>query len=89
MLEQSGIVRGDIRSSSGEYSGTAEGVPMTLELTVRDLAAGGVPFEGVAVYVWHCSREGGYSLYSAGIEDHDHLGVVRFTSVFPACCDGR
>ena len=98
VLEQSGIVRSDIRSSFGEYSGTAEGVPMTLELTISDLASGGVPFEGVAVYVWHCSREGGYSLYSAGLEDQNHLrgvqvadadGLVRFTSVFPACYDGR
>ncbi|HYX97895.1 MAG TPA: intradiol ring-cleavage dioxygenase [Geodermatophilus sp.] len=97
VLEQSGIVRSDIRSSFGEYSGTAEGVPMTLELTVSDLA-GGVPFEGVAVYVWHCTREGGYSLYSAGLEDQNYLrgvqvadadGLVRFTSVFPACYDGR
>ena len=98
VLEQSGIVRSDIRSSSGEFSGTAEGVPMTLELTVSDLANGGVPFEGVAVYVWHCTREGGYSLYSSGIEDQNFLrgvqvadaaGLVRFTSIFPACYDGR
>jgi protocatechuate 3,4-dioxygenase beta subunit len=98
VLEQSGIVRSDIRASSGEYSGTAEGVPMTLEITVADLANGGVPFEGVAVYVWHCTREGGYSLYSSGIEDQNYLrgvqvadadGLVRFTSVFPACYDGR
>ena len=98
VLQQSGIVRSDIRSSFGDYSGTAEGVPMTLELTVSDLAGGGVPFEGVAVYVWHCTREGGYSLYSAGIEDQNYLrgvqvadadGLVRFTSVFPACYDGR
>ena len=98
VLEQSGIVRSDIRSSFGEYSGTAEGVPMTLELTVSDLANGGVPFEGVAVYVWHCTREGGYSLYSSGIEDQNFLrgvqvadaaGLVRFTSIFPACYDGR
>ncbi len=98
VLEQSGIVRSDIRASSGEYSGTAEGVPMTLEITVSDLANGGVPFEGAAVYVWHCTREGGYSLYSSGIEDQNYLrgvqvadadGLVRFTSVFPACYDGR
>ncbi|MGY1814074.1 3,4-dioxygenase subunit beta [Blastococcus sp. SYSU D00820] len=98
VLEQSGIVRRDLRSSFGEYSGTAEGVPMTLELTVTDLAGGGVPFEGVAVYVWHCTREGGYSLYSAGITDQNYLrgvqvagadGTVIFTSVFPACYDGR
>jgi protocatechuate 3,4-dioxygenase beta subunit len=98
VLEQSGVVRSDIRSSFGELSGTAEGVPMTLELTVSDLANGGAPFEGVAVYVWHCSREGGYSLYSEGITDQNYLrgvqvadvdGKVTFTSIFPACYDGR
>ena len=98
MLEQSGIVRSDIRSSFGDYSGTAEGVPMTLELVVSDLANGGVPFEGAAVYVWHCTREGGYSLYSDGVEDQNFLrgvqiadadGRVTFTSIFPACYDGR
>jgi len=98
VLEQSGIIRSDIRSSFGEMSGTAEGVPMTLELTVADLANGGVPFEGVAVYVWHCTREGGYSLYSDGVTDQNYLrgvqiadssGKVSFTSIFPACYDGR
>ena len=71
VLAQSGIVRSDIRSSFGGSSGTAGGVPMTLELTVSDLANGGVPFEGVAVYVWHCTREGGYSMYSSGVEDEN------------------
>jgi protocatechuate 3,4-dioxygenase beta subunit len=98
VLEQSGIVRSDIRSSFGDSTGTAEGVPMTLELTVTDLADGGAPFEGVAVYVWHCTREGGYSMYSSGVEDQNFLrgvqvadssGLVRFTSIFPACYDGR
>jgi protocatechuate 3,4-dioxygenase beta subunit len=98
VLEQSGIVRSDIRSSFGESSGTAEGVPMTLELVVADLAAGGVPFAGVAVYVWHCDRDGGYSLYSDGITDQNWLrgvqvadadGRVRFTSIVPACYTGR
>ena len=60
VLEQSGIVRDDIRSSFGTATGTAEGVPMTLELTVQNLAAGGSPFAGTAVYVWHCDREGRY-----------------------------
>jgi protocatechuate 3,4-dioxygenase beta subunit len=98
VLEQRGIVRSDIRSSFGDSSGTAEGVPMTLELTLTDLAKGGVPFEGVVVYVWHCTREGGYSMYSPGVEDQNFLrgvqvadvtGLVRFTSIFPACYDGR
>ena len=49
VLEQSGIVRRDIRSSFGGSTGTAEGVPMTLTLTILDLATGGVPFAGIAV----------------------------------------
>ena len=76
----------------------AGGVPTTVELTISDLANGGVPFEGVAVYLWHCTREGGYSMYSQGVEDENFLrgvqvadadGTVTFTSIFPACYDGR
>jgi protocatechuate 3,4-dioxygenase beta subunit len=98
ILEQSGIVRSDIRSSIGGASGTAEGVPMTLELVIRDLAKGGSAYAGAAVYVWHCDREGRYSMYSSGVTDQNYLrgvqvtgadGVVQFTSIFPACYDGR
>jgi protocatechuate 3,4-dioxygenase beta subunit len=98
VLEQSGIVRSDIRSSFGSASGTAEGVPMTLELTILDVANGGTPFAGTAVYVWHCDREGRYSLYSEGVTDHNYLrgvqvtdkpGRARFASIFPACYSGR
>jgi protocatechuate 3,4-dioxygenase beta subunit len=97
VLTESGVVRSDIRSSFGGSSGTAEGVPMQLELTITDLA-GGKPFSGAAVYVWYCTREGGYSLYSDGIEDQNYLrgvqiaddtGRVSFTSIFPACYSGR
>jgi protocatechuate 3,4-dioxygenase beta subunit len=98
VLAESGVVRSDIRSSFGGSSGTAEGVPMQLDLVVSDLADGGAAFAGVAVYVWHCTREGGYSLYSDGIEDQNYLrgvqiadadGRVSFTSIFPACYSGR
>jgi protocatechuate 3,4-dioxygenase beta subunit len=98
VLDQSGVVRSDIRSSFGDSTGTAEGVPMTLTLTVTDLANGGVPFAGVAVYVWHCDRDGGYSLYSDGVTDQNYLrgvqvagsdGTVTFSSIFPACYTGR
>ena len=98
VLEQSGVIRRDIRSSFGGASGTAEGVPMTLEMTVKDLANGGAAFAGVAVYVWHCSREGGYSMYSDGVTEENFLrgvqiadaeGKVSFTSIFPACYSGR
>jgi protocatechuate 3,4-dioxygenase beta subunit len=98
VLQQSGIVRSDIRTSFGASSGTAEGVPMTLELTILDLANGGKPFAGTAVYVWHCDREGRYSMYSNGVTDQNYLrgvqvadaaGKVTFTSIYPACYDGR
>ncbi|HJU01367.1 MAG TPA: intradiol ring-cleavage dioxygenase [Actinomycetes bacterium] len=98
VLEQSGIVRSDIRSSFGNASGTAQGVPMQLELAIKDLANGGAAFKGVAVYVWHCDREGRYSMYSDGVTGENYLrgvqvadadGLVKFTSIFPACYSGR
>jgi protocatechuate 3,4-dioxygenase beta subunit len=98
VLTDSGIVRGDIRASFGAASGRVEGVPMTLELTLTDLAGGGKPFAGAAVYVWHCTREGEYSLYSPnvrnenflrGVQIADAAGKVSFTSVFPGCYPGR
>lgn len=98
VLTRSGIVRSDIRSSFGGPTGVAQGVPMTLELTVTDLARAGAPFTGAAVYVWHCNREGEYSLYSEriaaenylrGVQVADTAGLVRFTSIVPACYDGR
>ena len=98
VLGQSGVVRSDIRSSFGGATGVAEGVPMQLDLVVRDLANGGAPFAGVAVYVWHCDREGRYSMYSDGVAGENYLrgvqvadaqGRVSFTSVFPACYAGR
>jgi len=97
VLEQSGIVRSDIRSSIGSGA-TASGVPMALSLTVLDLANGDAPFADVAVYVWHCDASGAYSMYSEGIEDETYLrgvqvadstGTVSFTSIFPACYSGR
>ena len=98
VLEQSGIVRADIRSSFGDASGTAEGVPMTLELNIYNLADSSAPYEGVAVYVWHCTRDGEYSLYSQNITNENYLrgvqvadaaGKVTYTSIFPACYSGR
>ncbi|MFB8189402.1 intradiol ring-cleavage dioxygenase [Microbacterium sp. NPDC055988] len=97
VLEDSGIVRQDIRSSI-DGAATADGVPLTFELQILDLANGGVPFAGVAVYAWHCTAQGEYSMYSSGLEDVTYLrgvqvadadGAVSFTSVFPGCYAGR
>src|ERR1051325_1150489 len=73
VLDGSGIVRGDIRSSFGGATGTAEGVPMTLELDIKDLTHDGKAFAGVAVYVWHSDREGRYSMYSDGVTNENYL----------------
>ena len=91
-----GIVRKDIRSSFGDASGTAEGVPLEFSLVVKDLD--GTAVTGAAVYAWHCDRDGNYSLYSDGITDQNYLrgiqetdstGTATFTSIFPACYSGR
>ncbi|MGW5143581.1 dioxygenase [Nocardia beijingensis] len=98
ILIESGVVRSDITSSFGCYSGVAQGVPITLELTLRDLAKNGAAGAGMAVYVWHCDRDGNYSLYSSGVTERNYLrgvqvagedGKVIFTSIFPACYSGR
>lgn len=50
------------------------------------------------MYVWHCTREGGYSMYSDGAAEENYLrgvqiaddeGLVTFGSIFPACYSGR
>ena len=97
VLDDSGVVRGDIRSSFGSSTTTAEGVPLAIRLTVRD-AASGDAVEGAGVYLWHCDRDGNYSLYSQGVTGENYLrgaqeadagGTVAFTSIFPACYSGR
>ncbi|MFD5224255.1 intradiol ring-cleavage dioxygenase [Microbacterium sp. NPDC058342] len=97
VLDDSGIVRGDIRSSFGSSTTTAEGVPLQIVLTVRDAATGSA-MAGAGVYLWHCDRDGNYSLYSDGVKDENYLrgvqqtddtGTVRFTSIYPACYSGR
>jgi protocatechuate 3,4-dioxygenase beta subunit len=97
VLDDSGIVRTDIRSSFGSSTTTAQGVPLTIALTVRD-AVTGAALAGRGVYLWHCDRDGGYSLYSQGLANENYLrgiaetdanGTVTFTSVYPACYSGR
>ncbi|QXC59433.1 hypothetical protein KSP35_13600 [Aquihabitans sp. G128] len=98
VLDDSGIVRSDITTSFGEYSGTAEGVPLTVKVTLIDVAGGGGPLAGAAMYLWHCDREGRYSLYSQGVTDQNYLrgvqesdadGKLSFTTIYPAAYDGR
>ncbi len=99
VLTESGVVRRDIRSSFGSASGTAEGVPLTIRLKVYDLNGDDATIlKGAAVYVWHCTREGEYSMYAQAVQDENFLrgvqetdaqGWVEFTSIFPAAYAGR
>jgi len=97
VLDDSGIVRADLRSSFGSSTTTADGVPLTVRLTVRD-AGSGDALTGAGVYLWHCDRDGAYSLYSVGWENENYLrgvqqvdasGTVTFTTIYPGCYAGR
>lgn len=97
VLEDSGIVRQDITSSI-DGSATADGVPLTIEFQLVDMANGDASFVGAALYAWHCDAQGEYSMYSSGLEDVTYLrgvqvadadGRLSFTSIFPGCYQGR
>lgn len=95
-LTLQGFNRADIRSSVGGVSGTADGVKLTLKLTLLDSSNKCEPLAGYAVYIWHCTRDGQYSMYGLanqnylrGIQETDENGVVTFTTIFPGCYSGR
>ncbi|MCP3098039.1 intradiol ring-cleavage dioxygenase [Myxococcus sp. K15C18031901] len=97
-LVLSGIVRSDIRASLAGATGVAQGVPLTINLTLVNSSNGCAPLEGYAIYLWHCDRAGLYSMYSAGVTNENYLrgvqvtdsaGKVSFTSIFPGCYAGR
>ncbi|MBK8239706.1 MAG: dioxygenase [Deltaproteobacteria bacterium] len=97
-LSLSGIVRPDIRASIGDATGVAQGVLLTVTLTLVDPQDGCAPLAGHAVYLWHCNRDGQYSMYDAGIVGENYLrgvqtsdehGQVSFTTIFPGCYSGR
>src|SRR3954447_18295515 len=98
VLDDSGIVRHDIRRSFGSGRTLAKGVPLRVNLTVTDAAKDYAPLAGLAVYLWHCDRSGRYSMYSSGVEDENYLrgiattagdGTAWFKTIFPGCYSGR
>jgi protocatechuate 3,4-dioxygenase beta subunit len=97
-LALSGILRSDIRSSFAGATGTAEGVPLTVTITLVDTNGSCAALDGYAIYLWHCDREGRYSMYSSGVTAENYLrgvqatdsdGVASFTTIFPGCYAGR
>jgi protocatechuate 3,4-dioxygenase beta subunit len=98
VLEASGVVRRDITSSFGTSTSTAQGVPLTVTLTLLDNANGCIPLAGAAVYAWHCDRDGRYSMYDSalhsenylrGVQEADANGQVIFTTIYPGAYNGR
>lgn len=98
VLTSSGIIRSDIRPSFIGSTTVAAGVLLTITLTVVNSASSCAPLAGYAVYLWHCDALGRYSLYSSGVTGESYLrgvqvtdanGQVTFTTIYPACYDGR
>jgi len=98
ILSESGVVRSDIRSSFGSSTTTAPGVPLVLTINLVNTNASCAVLSDYAIYIWHCDRDGEYSLYGSDILDENFLrgvqvtdsnGQVTFTTIFPACYSGR
>jgi protocatechuate 3,4-dioxygenase beta subunit len=98
VLTQTGVVRSDIRSSFNGPTGVAAGVPLTIRLQIVNANGSCAALSGYAVYLWHCDRDGNYSLYSSGVTSENYLrgvqasdtsGNVTFQTIFPGCYSGR
>ncbi len=99
VLTQSGIVRSDIRSSFGSSgSNVAAGVPLTQTLQLVNTNGSCASLAGYAIYLWHCTAGGLYSMYSSGVTGENFLrgvqqtdanGAVTFTTIVPGCYSGR
>jgi protocatechuate 3,4-dioxygenase beta subunit len=99
VLTQSGIVRSDMRSSFGSAgSNVAAGIAMTMTLQLVNTNASCASLAGYAIYLWHCTRDGLYSLYSSSVISENYLravqvtdseGKVTFTTIVPGCYSGR
>ena len=96
-LSINGIVRSDIRASFISSTTVAAGVKVVLTLRVVDVNQACAPLAGYAVYLWHADRNGDYSLYGSaaaesylrGVQVTDADGEATFTTIYPACYDGR
>ena len=95
---ESGVVRSDIRTSFGSASRHRRGRAADHQADRHRRRRRPRRCAGAAVYLWHCDREGRYSMYSNGVTDENYLrgvqeadadGKVTFTSIFPAAYSGR
>lgn len=96
VLDREGILRSDIRSSFAGLEGTAEGVPLDLEIALVATAGGCGPLAGWAIYLWQNDARGEYSLYTLpeanylrGLQQSGDEGTLRFRTIVPGCYGGR
>lgn len=93
----SGLQRTDIRDDR-------TGVPLSIEITIRNLNNSCAALAGAIVDIWHCDKDGYYSEYGGtgmqsvnytgvhflrGRQVTDANGLVNFTSIFPGWYSGR
>jgi len=96
ILETEGVIRSDIRGSFAGLEGTAEGVPLDLDIELVGVAGGCNRMADWAVYLWQNDAAGAYSLYNLpnanylrGLQQSDGEGMVRFRTILPGCYGGR
>jgi len=93
--------RSDIRSDPLEGN-VSEGIPLTLKITVFDVASNScTPLKGAQVDIWHCDAFGIYSGVSErgfntvgqqflrGYQLTDATGKVQFKTIYPGWYSGR
>jgi protocatechuate 3,4-dioxygenase beta subunit len=96
ILQTSGIIRSNIRSSFIGTPNVAPGIPVELTLTLVNTNAACARLSNYAVYLWQADRDGFYSLYTRpieswlrGIQITDANGQLTFLTNFPPAYDGR
>ncbi len=99
VLTASGIVRSDMRSSFGAAgSNVAAGVQLTQTIKLVNTNSSCGALANYAIYLWHCTANGLYSMYSSGVSNENFLrgvqqtdanGSVTFTTIMPGCYSGR
>jgi protocatechuate 3,4-dioxygenase beta subunit len=96
VLQTSGIIRSNIRSSFIGTPNVAPGIPVELTLTLVNTNSACARLSNFAIYLWQADRDGFYSLYTRpaeswlrGIQTSDATGQLTFLTNFPPAYDGR
>jgi protocatechuate 3,4-dioxygenase beta subunit len=82
-----------------------EGIPLSMNITVKNVNDSCNIIENVRVDIWHCDKDGYYSGYTnsgflgtqnntakvfcRGLQYSDANGVVKFTTIYPGWYQGR